>query len=44
MGVTPVHILNPIKRNGMGGVANNPVEFWVLRNGFVDGILGKRLT
>ena len=44
MDETPVLVLNSIKRGGVGGVANNPVDFWIRRNGFVDGILGKRLT
>ena len=44
MGVTPICALNSIKPDGIGGVANNPVEFWILRNGLVDGILGELLT
>ena len=44
MGLTPVRTLNPIKRDGIGGVANDPVIFWILRKGVTDSILGKRLT
>ena len=44
MGVTPVRALNSIKRDGIGGVANNPVEFWILRRGLADSVLGKRFT
>ena len=44
MVVTPVCALNSIKRDGIGSVANNPVECWIFRNGSVDGILGKRFT
>ena len=44
MGITPVRALNSKKVDGIGGVANNPVEFWVLRKGLGDSILGKRLT
>ena len=44
MGVTPVRALNSIKRGGIRGVANNPVEFWILRKDRADSILGKRLT
>ena len=42
MGVTPVRALNSIKRGGIeGGVANNPIEFWILRIDVADSILGK---
>ena len=44
MGVTPVRALDSIKPDGIGGVANNPVEFWILRNDTVDRIYSKRLT
>ena len=44
MGVTVVLALNSIKPNGIGGVANNPVEFWILRHHLADSILGERLT
>ena len=44
MGVIPVRTLNSIKRDRIGGVANDPVIFWILRNGLADRILGKRLT
>ena len=44
MGVTPVRALNSIKIDRIGGVANYPVVFWILRNGLGDSILGKRLT
>ena len=44
MGVTPVCALNSIKPGGIGGVANNPVPFWILRNSVVDGVLGECLT
>ena len=44
MGVTPVRALNSIKPDGIGGVANNPVEFWIQRYHLVDSILGKRIT
>jgi hypothetical protein len=44
MGVIPVCALNSIKRDGIGGVANNPVEIWILRNHLVDSILSKRLA
>ena len=43
MGVTPVRALNSIKPDGIGGVANNPVEIWIWRHGLADSILGKRL-
>ena len=44
MGVTPVRALNSIKPGGVRRVANNPVEFWILRNGLANSILSKRLT
>jgi hypothetical protein len=44
MGVTIVRALNSIKPNGIGGVANNPVEIWILRSHLADSIFGKRLT
>jgi hypothetical protein len=44
MGVTPVRSLNSIKRNGIGGVADNPVVIWILRIDIADSILGKSLT
>ena len=44
MGVTPVCAINSVKRDGIWGMAYNPVEFWILRNGFADSILSKRLT
>ena len=44
MGVTPVSALNSIKRDGIGRVANNPVEFWILRSDLADSTLSKRLT
>ena len=44
MGVTIVRALDSIKPNGIGGMANYPVEFWILRYHIVDSILGKRLT
>ena len=44
MDVTPVRALNSIKRGRVGGVANNPVPFWILRNDPADGILCKRLA
>ena len=44
MGVTPVRALYSIKIGGIGGVANNPVEGWILRNDLADSILSKRLT
>ena len=44
MVVTPVLALNSIKRDGIGRVANNPVQFWIFRNGRVDSIFGKRGT
>ena len=44
MVVTPVRALNSIKRDGIVSVTNNPVEFWIFRNGNVDSILGIRRT
>ena len=44
MGVTPVRALNSIKPDGIRRVADNPVEFWILRNGPADSILSKRGT
>ena len=44
MGVSPVRALNSIKRDGIGGVADNPVVFWILRKDLADSILSKRLT
>ena len=44
MGVTPVRALNSIKRGGIWGVAYNPVELWIPRNGLADSILSKRRT
>ena len=44
MGIIPVRALNSIKRSGISGVANNPVEFWILRPGTADGILGELRT
>ena len=44
MGVTPVRALNSIKIGGIGGVANNPVVFRILRFDLVDSILSKRRT
>ena len=44
MRVTPVRALNSIKIDGIRGVANNPVEFWVIENGLGDSSLGKRFT
>ena len=44
MGVTPVRTLNAIKSDGIGGVANNPVKFWILCRDLADSILSKRLT
>ena len=44
MGVIPVRALDSIKRGGIGGVANNPVEFWITRNGLADSTLSKRFT
>jgi hypothetical protein len=44
MTVTPVLALNSIKGDGIGGVANNPVEFWILRIDVGDSIYGKLLT
>ena len=44
MGVTPVRALNSIKRDRIGRVANNPVEFWILRRGLADSTFGERHT
>ena len=44
MGVTPVRAFNPIKPDGIGGVANNPVEFWIFRKGLADRTFSKRYT
>ena len=44
MGVPPVRALSSIKIGGIGGVANNPVEFWILRKDLADSILGKPPT
>ena len=44
MGVTPVLALNSIKPDGIGGVANNPVEFGIPRNHLADSTLGKRFA
>jgi hypothetical protein len=44
MGVTPVLALNSIKREGIGRVANNPVETRILRNHLVDSLFSKRHT
>ena len=44
MRVTIVNAFNSIERGGIGGVANNPVEIWILRNGTADSILGKQRT
>ena len=44
MGVSPVRALNSIKRDGVGGVANNPVECWILRKGLADSTFSKSLT
>ena len=44
MGVIPVRALNSIKRGGIRGVANHPVEFWILRKGLRDSTFSKRLT
>ena len=44
MGVTPVRALNSIKCDGVGGVANNPVECWILRKGLGDNTLSIRRT
>ena len=42
--VTPVRALNSIKRDGIRGVADNPVEIWIIRNGLGDSFLSKRRT
>ena len=44
MGVTPIRIFNSIKLNLIGGMANNPVEFGILRNHFADSICCKLLA
>ena len=44
MGVTIVLSLNSFKADGIGGVANNPVVFWILRNELADTTFSKRLT
>ena len=44
MGVTPVRALDPIKRDGIGRMTNNPVEFWILRKGLANRIFSKHLT
>ena len=44
MGVTPVLALNTIKPDVIGGVANNPVPFWILRCHLADSIMGKLRT
>ena len=44
MGVTPVCALNTIKRDGIGGVANNPVVFRILQNDVADSSSSTRLT
>ena len=44
MGVTPVRAFISFKLKGIGGVANNPVEFWILRNHFADSICCKLLA
>ena len=44
MSVIPVRALNSIKPDGIGRVANNPVEMWILYYHLVNSILGKRLT
>ena len=44
MSVTPVRALNSIKCGGIGGVANNPVELWILGNHPADSTLSKRRT
>ena len=44
MGVTPVRALNSIKRDGIGRVTNNPVEFRIFRNASADSVLGKRFA
>ena len=32
MGATPVRALNSIKRDGIGGVANNPIEWFTAQS------------
>ena len=44
MGVTPVRVLNSIKPDRIGRVANNPVEFWILGKHRVDSTYSKRLA
>ena len=44
MSVTPVRALDAFKPGWIGGVANNPVPFWILRTDLADSILGERLT
>ena len=44
MCVAPIRALSSIKIGGIGGVANNPVVFWILRKDLGDSILSKRLT
>ena len=44
MGYTPVREFNSIKIGVIGGVANNPVKFWILRYHFLDSIYSIRLT
>ena len=44
MSKTPVRALNSIKPDGIGGVGNNPVEFWILRDGLADSTLRKPVT
>ena len=44
MGVTPVRALNSIKPDGIWGVENSPVVFWILRIDPDDSTVSKRLT
>ena len=45
MGVIPVRALSSIEPDGIGRVANDdPVEFWVLRNGIGDSTRSRRLA
>ena len=44
MGVTPVRALNAIKPDFIGGVANNPIQFWILRYHLANSILSKFRT
>ena len=44
MGVTPVRAHISFEVEGIGGVANNPVVFWILRNHLADSISSKRLA